>query len=190
MKMKDFLKSLTLKVEIIMKLLNLIMGIKMIIVKVIILRKIDSNIEKSYGIKWLKNNNNSCRFDVFYTCYLFCLYEFNESNYINFKNNEGIIILHNTLISLYNNINSEDRYNFWSYANSLQIDRGINKVEFSEIGYLSGLFSIFNNLSYFCIEYEKMFNCCICNKIMSEKIFYKNLISLNENDLVLNRSMT
>ena len=48
------------------------------------------------------------------------------------------------------------------------------------------MFTIFKNISIFCIEYEKHFNCFICNKNSSEKSLYNSLISLTNNDLLLN----
>ena len=56
----------------------------------------------------------------------------------------------------------------------MQIDRGINKVDFGEIGYVSRLFLIFNNIPKFCIEYEKIFTCYICNKLLASKNLYKS----------------
>ena len=81
---------------------------------------IDDN--DKYGIKWLKNSNNSCRFDIFYTIYLFSKYNYNEKNNKYNCFNEGLKILHKTIKSLIININTEDRYNFWSYANEMKID--------------------------------------------------------------------
>ena len=54
-------------------------------------------------------------------------------------NNGGIKILHDSIRSLLENPFSEERYNFWSYVNINQLDRGDHPSNFGEIGFISGI---------------------------------------------------
>ena len=102
------------------------------------------NISYNSKGKWLKWVNNSCRFDVIMTIYLFIFYPDNEKIYPNL-NNEGIKILHESIRTLIDNPLSNDRFKFWTYVNLNQLDRGENPLNFGEIGFISGIFKIFDN---------------------------------------------
>ena len=104
--------------------------------------------------KWLKWVNNSCRFDVIMTIYLFIFYPDNEKIYPNL-NNEGIKILHESIRTLIDNPLSDDRFNFWSYVNLNQLDRGENPLNFGEIGFISGIFKIFDNNKKYCLQIKQ-----------------------------------
>ena len=97
--------------------------------------------------QWLIWVNNSCRFDSLMTIYTFILYNYIENNNIDIK--DGLLILHKSIKSLIGNPFSEERFNFWSFANNNQLDRGYKKLEFGDIGFISGLFSIFDNYENF-----------------------------------------
>ena len=68
-------------------------------------------------------SNNSCRFDVFMTIYLFVFKDFMESNNIT-NMNYDILNLNTTINALLNDIYSEEKYKFWSFINNTQIDKG------------------------------------------------------------------
>ena len=70
------------------------------------------------------------------------------------------------------------RYNFWSYANYLQLDRGENIVELGDMGYLSGLFKIFDNNPKYCLLIVKKDSCSLCHTTKTDDIFKKSLISI------------
>ena len=131
--------------------------------------------------KWLKWVNNSCRFDAIMTLYLFIFFSTDEK--VEVLNNEGLKILHDTIIKLLENPSSEDRYNFWSYVNIKQLDRGEHPLNFGEIGFISGIFNIFNDNSRYCLEVKKTQVCYSC-QIRDQNIYYNNcLIPIKAEDL-------
>ena len=92
----------------------------------------------------------------------FILYNYIEKNNLDIK--DGLLILHKSIKSLIENPFSEERFNFWSFANNYQLDKGYKKLEFGDIGYISGLFSIFDNYENFCLKILKKSTCFNCKK--------------------------
>ena len=113
--------------------------------------EIDTVLKKGRWLKWI---SNSCRFDAFMTIYLFILYSKTEKCSEMIKN-EGLKILHDSMNSLLENPDSEDRFNFWSYVNMKQLDRGEYPLNFGEMGFISGIFKIFEENKYYCLSVKK-----------------------------------
>lgn len=128
---------------------------------------IDEDCNHNKG-EWLIWNNNSCRFDVLMTIYLFLFFQSNEEKNQNLIN-EGLKILHDTIKKLIDNPSSEDRYDFWSYININQIDRGEHKLEFGEMGFISGLFKLFDNNELYCLKIKKKL--CVIHVLKLKKIY-------------------
>ena len=112
--------------------------------------------------------------------YTFVLYNYIEKNNKDIK--DGLLILHNSIKSLIENPFREERFNFQSFANNNQLDRGYNKLEFGDIGYISGLFSLFDNYENFCIKILKKSACFNCKKEMENYLEMKSLISISSDD--------
>ena len=152
----------------------------------IIIEEMNTNEEHiSKGInkgRWLKWTNNSCRFDAIMTLYLFLFYDENEINKEGI-NNEGMKILHESISTILENPFSEDRYNFWSYANLKQLDRGEHPLNFGEIGFISGIFTIFNDNLQYCIKLKKTFICFSCMRKAESTYNNNSLISIRTDDL-------
>ena len=111
---------------------------------------------------------------------VFSYYEEKNQNLIN----EGLKILHDTVKKLIDNPSSEDRYNFWSYININQIDRGEHKLEFGEMGFISGLFKLFDNNELYCLKIRKKIMCYSCSKIKEDIYYNKCLINLDNKALI------
>ena len=146
---------------------------------------LDNNNYNTNKGRWLKWINNSCRFDSIMTSYLFIFYSKNETNF-NLSTNSGLKPLHKTIKALLNNVNSDDRYNFWSYVNYNQLDRGFLPLSLGEIGYITGIFKIFDDNFNYCIKIKKTIFCFSCQK-KTENLFYsKCLLNINQQDLNCN----
>ena len=91
----------------------------------------------------------------------------------NISIDNGISILHNCVKNLIINPYLNVKYDFWPYDNYLQFDRGEKKVDLGEMGYLSGLFKIFDNNSNYCILIVKNESCRLCHISKSRDIFKK-----------------
>ena len=147
----------------------------------------DKNIDNTNlkGI-WLKNINNSCRYDVLMTIYLFIFKKIIEQKQnVNeyFKTHPIIHKLDEVVYSLSIDINSESRYDFWSLIDTLNIDNDFNNNTFGQMGYISGIFSIFNEDKDFCIEIREDSFCYLCQKKFSKLFFSKFLIPIHINDI-------
>ena len=94
--------------------------------------------------------------------------------------------MHNTVKSLINDPLSENRFNIWSYININQYDRGIDEISFGEMGYLSGVFRIFDNNSKYCLDIVKKSLCYVCKKENIYNLNAKCLFAISESDLKLN----
>jgi len=102
------------------------------------------------------------------TIYLFLIFQSNEEKNQNLIN-KGLKILHDTIKKLMDNPSSEDRYDFWSYININQIDRGEHKLEFGEMGFISGLFKLFDNNELYCLKIKKKL--CVIHVLKLKKIY-------------------
>ena len=87
------------------------------------------------------------------TLYLFIF--FSEKDKKELSANEGLKILNDSIRNLIENPNSDDRYNFCSYVNIKQLDRGDHPINLGDIGFISGIFKIFNQNTHYCLEIKK-----------------------------------
>ena len=101
-------------------------------------------------------------------------------------NKEGIKILHDSIRSLLENHFSEERFNFWSYVNINQLDRGDHPLNFGEIGFISGIFNIFNQNILYCLELKEKQICYSCQNKEENSYFINCLISIKTEDLKYN----
>ena len=53
---------------------------------------------------------------------------------------------------LINDVASESRFYLWPYININQFDRGNNDISFGDMGYISGIFHIFDNNIDYCLD--------------------------------------
>lgn len=59
--------------------------------------------------------------------------------------------------SLLNNPYSDEIFNFWSFFIFNQLNKGFNDLSLCEIGFIYGLFNIFNNNNQYCLLLKKNF---------------------------------
>ena len=70
-------------------------------------------------------------------------------------------------------INSESRYDFWSLIDTLNIDNDFNNNTLGQMGYINGIFSIFNEDNDFCIEIKEDSFCYLCQKKIQKHFYLK-----------------
>ena len=117
------------------------------------------------NFQWLKYSNNSCRYDVFTTLYIFFLYDFIDERLKKF--NLHIQNIHNLMKEIrYDPINNSIN-RLWDYCikNKIDIERteinNVNNIVESGFGsndIIVQLFSIFKNEEDFCILEKRQRN--------------------------------
>lgn len=126
----------------------------------------------------------------FWFYFIFILYfknlEWNKFKEQPPKNRNPPYFYGNTITALLIDINNNDRFKFWNYINTIQIDKGYKDHKFGDTGYISGLFSLFNNNSKFCIECEKNILCYVYKKESTVNLYNISLISISMEDLNYN----
>lgn len=140
------------------------------------------------NIKWIKYKNFSCRYDSFLTLTIYGYYfPVKNNNYIhlNFitKKCEDIILNKNFDI-----LGEIQHYYIINHLNVLKtkIINNSKIVEddwFHKFGYVNQLFSIFENISLFCVEYKKESKCKYCSFNASKLNYYNNLKHINKVNL-------
>ena len=155
-------------------------------------KKINREISKYKNIitnfNWLKYSNNSCRYDVFCTFYIFSIYDFIEDNYNNVNN--LLKHTHNLMKNILNNPTDDNRKIIWDYFINMQIDKystAINdkntvvETGFGKSGYIIQLFKIFKNNTYFCLKEIRNEICEICSYNKNYPVsLHDHIIACNE----------
>ena len=146
------------------------------------------------NFQWLQYSNNSCRYDVFATLYIFCLYDYIQENMINMNTN--IKNIHSLMSNIKINPNNDGIKALWLYCikNKIDVERTeINNIDnvvnsgFGLNGAIVQLFAIFKNEENFCIKEKRQEVCQICNNIKEfEPSFHSHLIIIDEAGLNMN----
>ena len=137
---------------------------------------------------WLKNNNNSCRYDVFITLYIFCLFDYLEDNFILL--NDQLKDIQKLMRILKNDPNEHNKSMIWNYFILKQIDISTTEIDNKNIivetgfgisGYVVQLLKIFKNNTYFCLKEQRHEKCEICgyDKVFEEEM-HNHLLVINE----------
>ena len=152
-----------------------------------IIKKIEENVSffNNKDINWIKWKFNSCRYDVFITLYiatfqLFLKDKLNEcNNLINSLNKISLELLHDN--------ESYSRFTFWKNCdnNNLDVPDKFTSLYLKD-GFISGLFSIYNNNDNFCIRYNIINQCYKCGFYKEKKEYSKCLINITEELLNFN----
>jgi len=140
---------------------------------------------------WLKYTNNSCRYDVFCTFYIFIIYDFIEENFS--YCNENLKNIHLLMKNIKSNPTEENKNILWKYCINKKIDIMETQIEnknividngFGESGFIIQLFGIFKANNNFCLKEQRNEKCQICNnlKIINEE-YHNHIICISESDL-------
>ena len=146
------------------------------------------------NFNWLRYANNSCRYDVFITLYIFILYDYIQDNLTLMS--ETIKDIHGIKTNIKSEPNHEGINNWWLYSIKQKIDierteinnsDNIAQSGFGNNGAIVQLFSIFKNNEEFCIKEKRQEICQICNNIKEfESSYHSHLIIIDEAGLNMN----
>ena len=160
--------------------------------------KLNKCYDKEYyritNYKWLNYSNNSCRYDVFSSLYVFCIYDFIEENYNKF--NKILQCTHDFMKNIKNNPSEYNRKSIWDFFIKMQIDvfstqiNDKNKIidtGFGKSGFIVQLFQIFKNNYYFCLKERRSEKCEICSYIKNfPDTLHDHIIVCNEFNINFN----
>ena len=149
--------------------------------------------KQTTNFKWLVYRNNSCRYDVFSTFYIFCIYDYMNED---IKEMGGILQnIHNLMTQIKNNPGQVVIKELWKYCIQHKIDierteiNNINNIVESGFGINGTIvqsFSIFKNNKHFCISEERQEIYQICNNIKCFKpTLHSHLIIIDAKGLNL-----
>ena len=134
------------------------------------------------NINWIRNINNSCRYDSFITLFAFVFNPYIEGIEDKKLLNKHILKINEFVKKIIETKNSEYQLKIWKYFIDNKIDILSNDSDgFGKFGYVAQLFAIFKNSKLFCLQESQISVCKLCkNKVELPWLMKSSLLEISK----------